>query len=256
MTWTWILQIGLFISLAIVLEPMSFFYASIVYFCLYMLFMFVSNRVAFVIFITGSLLLAFYFLAKAFIDDWSTNIQFEMLSFHFLVAMNGFVIYMSAYYFKKITKENERLTGKVNELERYFMDTELLTKQEFQQRAELVITSMRRRNEQGYLLRLNVGRLGDFIRDSAMLTLADISLHTVRGQYDLVGKWDNNTLVILLQNTNEEGLEIVLNRWRENAEEYLEEDMLKHIRFEYTEQSNIRMDIEPILPQAEKKVFM
>jgi hypothetical protein len=255
MTWTWILQIGLFISLSIILEPIDFFYFSLAYFFVYMLFMFVSNRVAFVLFIAGSLLFVFYFLMRAFIEDWSTGTQFMALSFHFLIAVNGFVIYMSAYYFKKITKENERLNGKVHELERYFMDTELLTKQEFQKRAELIITSMKRRNESGYFVKINVGRLGEFIRESAMLTLAEISLRTVRDQYDLVGKWDNNTLIMLLQNTNQDGLDTVLERWRDNAGDYLEADMINHIRIEYIEKDNIRMDIEHILPDSEEKVF-
>ena len=52
-----------------------------------------------------------------------------------------------------------------------------------------------------------------------------------RKNYDIVGQYDNTTLIVLLQNTEEKGLEIVRGRLEKLMVERLEEGAIEKIRW-------------------------
>ncbi|WDM00471.1 hypothetical protein JI721_12170 [Alicyclobacillus cycloheptanicus] len=88
----------------------------------------------------------------------------------------------------------------------------ILTRNEFLYQTEMVLISMSRRQESGYLLTIEIGSAAAGTSSALFHTLVSIFLSSVRGHYDLVGQAGSNTIWILLQNTSEKGLQIVSRR--------------------------------------------
>ncbi|MBO1912334.1 hypothetical protein J4G37_47000, partial [Microvirga sp. 3-52] len=98
-------------------------------------------------------------------------------------------------------------------------------------RSESVLSNMRRRNETGFYLKVSLIGLKRTVRKNVLLTLAGMMHTTFRKDYDLVGQYDDTTIVVLVQNTNEQGLEVVMGRLDKLTAERLEENALKQIRW-------------------------
>lgn len=60
--------------------------------------------------------------------------------------------------------------------------------------------------------------------------VASLLVETVRNDFDLAAEYDNNTLVILLQNTNEAGADIVMNRLKPKMEQLLAAEAIRDIK--------------------------
>lgn len=101
---------------------------------------------------------------------------------------------------------------KLKELEEYVVDDHVLSRREFEKQADNLITSMDRKKEYGFLVKVGVTGMNKHVKHSAMISLAVIIYETLRKNYDLIGQYNENTLIFLLQDTHEEGLEIVTKR--------------------------------------------
>ncbi|WP_410984251.1 dGTP triphosphohydrolase [Bacillus cereus] len=225
----WIAQILFyFTTVHISSFPYAFFF-TILYVLINLLFLFISNKFAFTLFIAGTLLSIFYLFYEAWLYLWSTSTQLTYIIVHFLAIVNFFLIYISTYMLKKLLHENRRLQQQVYTLEQYIGETKLLTRQEFERRGVLLEAAMKRRSETGMLVYFSFTSFGSYTKRSVMDRVASLLLDTVRSDFDLVGKYDENTLVILLQNTNETGANIVLMRLENKWEEWLTEDALSKI---------------------------
>lgn len=128
------------------------------------------------------------------------------------MAANFFIVYISTHLLKKVIHENKELTERVRTLEQYIGESKLLTRQEFERRQALLINAMNRRNETGVMIYFDFTSFSKYTKESVMDRVASLLVETVRADFDLAAKYDNNTLVILLQNTNEAGADIVMNR--------------------------------------------
>ncbi|MCI0767791.1 dGTP triphosphohydrolase [Bacillus sp. TL12] len=225
----WIAQILFyFTTVHISSFPYAFFF-TILYVLINLLFLFISNKFAFTLFIAGTLLSVFYLFYEAWLYLWSTSTQLTYIIIHFLAIVNFFLIYISTYMLKKLLHENRRLQQQVHTLEQYIGETKLLTRQEFERRGVLLEAAMKRRSETGMLVYFSFTSFGSYAKRSVMDRVASLLLDTVRSDFDLVGKYDENTLVILLQNTNKAGANIVLMRLENKWEEWLTEDALSKI---------------------------
>ncbi len=60
--------------------------------------------------------------------------------------------------------------------------------------------------------------------------VASLLVDTVRANFDLAAEYNSNTLVILLQNTNEAGADIVMNRLQPKMEQWLAVEAIKDIK--------------------------
>lgn len=131
---------------------------------------------------------------------------------------------------KKLVNENRRLRKQVQKLEQYIGETKLLTRQEFEKRGLLLETAMKRRSETGMLIYFSFSSFSSYTRHSVMDHVASLLLDTLLSDFDLVGKYDDNTLVILLQNINEDGVNIVLKRLEHKWEEWFTEEAISKIK--------------------------
>ncbi|WP_210471817.1 hypothetical protein [Sporosarcina sp. 6E9] len=196
-----------------------------------LLFFSVSDRVAFFFYITFVLVTVFYFLFLAFKDDWQPSQQAMAIGLHFVFLLHLFSLYSLSKYMYQVSSENRMLTTRIEELEDYVLEDEVLTRREFEKRSESVLSNMRRRNETGFYLKVSLIGLKRTVRKNVLLTLAGMMHTTFRKDYDLVGQYDDTTIVVLVQNTNEQGLEVVMGRLDKLTAERLEENALKQIRW-------------------------
>ena len=131
---------------------------------------------------------------------------------------------------KKVIHEHKVLTERVRTLEQYIGESKLLTRQEFERRQALLINAMNRRNETGIIMYFDFTSFSKYTKESVMNRVASLLVGTVRADFDLVAEYDNNTLVILLQNTNEVGADIVMNRLKPKMEQWLAAEAIQDIK--------------------------
>ncbi len=60
--------------------------------------------------------------------------------------------------------------------------------------------------------------------------VASLLVETIRNDFDLAAEYDSNTLVILLQNTNEAGANIVMNRLQPKMGQWLAAEAIQDIK--------------------------
>ncbi|HDR4494380.1 TPA: GGDEF domain-containing protein [Bacillus anthracis] len=203
---------------------------TIIYVIVNVLFLFLPDKTAFVLFILGTIISVFYLFYQAWLYLWSTSEQWQYIITHFLMAANFFIVYISTHLLKKVIHENKELTERVRTLEQYIGESKLLTRQEFERRQALLINAMNRRNETGVMIYFDFTSFSKYTKESVMDRVASLLVGTVRADFDLAAKYDNNTLVILLQNTNEAGADIVMNRLKPKMEQWLAAEAIQDIK--------------------------
>ncbi|PGK45097.1 dGTP triphosphohydrolase [Bacillus anthracis] len=226
----WILQILFYFTTVHVTQYEHALIFTIIYVIINVLFLFLADKTAFVLFILGTIISVFYLFYQAWLYLWSTSDQWEYIITHFLMAANFFIIYISTHLLKKVIHENKELTERVRTLEQYIGESKLLTRQEFERRQALLINAMNRRNETGVMIYFEFTSFSKYTKESVMNRVASLLVETVRADFDLVAEYDNNTLVILLQNTNEAGADIVMNRLQPQMEKWLAAEAIQDIK--------------------------
>lgn len=203
---------------------------TIIYVIVNVLFLFLPDKTAFVLFILGTIISVFYLFYQAWLYLWSTSEQWQYIITHFLMAANFFIVYISTHLLKKVIHENKELTERVRTLEQYIGESKLLTRQEFERRQALLINAMNRRNETGVMIYFDFTSFSKYTKESVMDRVASLLVGTVRADFDLAAKYNNNTLVILSQNTNEAGADIVMNRLKPKMEQWLAAEAIQDIK--------------------------
>jgi len=191
-----------------------------------------TKRISFIYFVVVTLASIFYILYLAFVQHWSPVEQGKQILVHFSTMSVLFLLYISNYHLKDIVNENIELTNKMNELEKFIGNTVLLTQSEFENRAQIIKNSMQRRNETGYIISIDLSKLNNNISESILLDISNSALKSVRNQFDLVGQFSSNNIKILIQNTNEEGLNIVMNRFFSNFIQKVDEKIYDQLLIE------------------------
>ncbi len=196
-----------------------------------LLFFSVSERVAFFFYITFMLVTVFYMLFLAFKEGWQPGEQALAIGLHFIFLIDLFSLYSLSKYVYQIGAENRLLKGRIAQLEEYILEEGILTKHEFEKQAVLILSNMSRRKEMGFYLKAELIDMNRTVRKKVTHTLANLMYVTFRKNYDIVGQYDNTTLIVLLQNTEEKGLEIVRGRLEKLMVERLEEGAIEKIKW-------------------------
>ncbi|MGR4029585.1 GGDEF domain-containing protein, partial [Bacillus sp. ZZQ-131] len=187
-------------------------------------------KTAFIFFILGTIISVFYLFYQAWLHLWSTSDQWQYMITHFLMVANFFIVYITTHLLKKVIHENKTLTERVRTLEQYIGQSKLLTRQEFERRQALLTTAMNRRNETGVIVYFDFTSFSKYTKESVMDRVASLLVETVRNDFDLAAEYDESTLVILLQNTNEAGADIVMNRLQPKLEKWLAAEAIQDIK--------------------------
>ncbi|MFU2031980.1 dGTP triphosphohydrolase [Bacillus wiedmannii] len=226
----WILQILFYFTTVHVTQYEHALIFTIIYVIVNVLFLLLTDKTAFVLFILGTLTSVFYLFYQAWLYLWSTSEQWEYIITHFLMAANFFIVYISTHLLKKVIDENQELNKRVRTLEQYIGESKLLTRQEFERRQALLITAMNRRNETGIIIYFDFNSFSKYTKESVMNRVASLLVETIRDDFDLAAEYDNNKLVILLQNTNEAGADIVMSRLKPKMEQWLAAEAIQDIQ--------------------------
>lgn len=226
----WILQIVFYFTTVHVTNYEHALIFTIIYVLVNVLFLCLADKTAFIFFILGTIISVFYLFYEAWIHLWSTSDQWQYMITHFLMVANFFIVYITTHLLKKVIHENKTLTERVRTLEQYIGESKLLTRQEFERRQALLTTAMNRRNETGIMIYFDFTSFSKYTKESVMDRVSSLLVETVRNDFDLAAEYDENTLVILLQNTNEAGADIVMNRLQPKLEKWLAAEAIQDIK--------------------------
>jgi hypothetical protein len=160
--------------------------------------------------LTISLILGFSYLIFSFVIQSSQQLQIELIVHHLMVTISLIFLWLFFNQIKKIFDENEQLHTRISKLKRFEQTPGLLYFSEFIVRANVILTGIKRRNETSYLIKI-APDVSSEVFESVSYLLTECTLQTIRADYDLVTKKEQ-TLIILLQNTNQTGCKIVLDR--------------------------------------------
>ena len=225
---SWLLSMLVILVITYKIVPL---YTYLVFGFLALLFFSVSDRVAFFFYNTLMLVTVFYFLFLAFKESWQPGEQAMAIGLHFVFLIHLFSLYSLSKYVYQIGAENRLLKSRVAQLEEYVLEEGVLTKREFEKQATLILSNMSRRKETGFYLKADLIEINRTVRKKLILALASMMYVTFRKNYDVIGQFDNSTLIVLVQNTEENGLNIVRGRLEKLLAERLEEDAIKKIRW-------------------------
>nr|WP_267255438.1 dGTP triphosphohydrolase [Bacillus thuringiensis] len=226
----WILQIVFYFTTVHVTNYEHALIFTIIYVLVNVLFLFLADKTAFIFFILGTIISVFYLFYQAWLHLWSTSDQWQYIITHFLMVANFFIVYITTHLLKKVIHENKTLTERVRTLEQYIGESKLLTRQEFERRQALLTTAMNRRNETGVIVYFDFTSFSNYTKESVMDRVASLLVETVRNDFDLAAEYNESTLVILLQNTNEAGADIVMNRLQPKLEKWLAAEAIQDIK--------------------------
>lgn len=172
---------------------------------------------SFVYLIAGTLTIGFYFVIIAWGKVYVNQLNF--IASQTILIVLAVIIWIESIYFKKILDENERLEKRVQELEKFVGNTKVLTRTEFLDTANLLNKSSKRRGEQLGLIIFKMKPFDGKIPSSIIEIMGKTIAETIRSEFDAVGLIKRDTLAVLLQNTNIDGVNIVFERVKTKLKE-------------------------------------
>ncbi|KAB3531294.1 hypothetical protein F8154_12785 [Alkaliphilus pronyensis] len=187
--------------------------AIFIYIVLSILFSITSKDKGFILLVAAMLITGILCFITVFISKEGVSLQRKAILYHLAFIFNTVTIYIFFYLTKELEKDNEILLKTVNELESYVGHSRLLTKHEFERRSNIIKMAMDRRGEEGYILYFSLENISPIVKASLFETLTSLALIVFRWEYDLVGKWNDDSFVLLLQNTDEEGMKTAFSRY-------------------------------------------
>ncbi|MDQ0206056.1 hypothetical protein [Alkalicoccobacillus murimartini] len=179
----------------------------------------ISTRFIFPTALSGILLFGFL------LTGWSLFFQTappqtDLIVQHILFTLFVVCSWLFFSQTRSLVQRNSDLENKVNYLKKYEPVTKLLTNSEFESRVELMLTGMRRRNESGYLIHI-VPKQQTYTHAALKKSLGQIILDSIRNHFDFLTQNQDGSFSIFLQNTNEVGLNTVLERISTNRIEVI-----------------------------------
>lgn len=174
--------------------------------------LFTSSMLGFALLIVYVLGHGFYSVGVTWGKEININIQSIQILKQCIYTLSAVASWLLIYSINKARESYISLEKEVIELRKLEPFTDILTFNEFMERAKLLITGMRRRGETAYYLVFEVIGEKDYQKRVVYEKLTKLLLQSVRVNYDLVGKGGHNRIIVLLSNTNEEGVQIVLQR--------------------------------------------
>lgn len=173
---------------------------------------FMSTAYNFILILSIILIIGFSYLFFSLYSHADMLLQLDFIIQHILLTASLIIIWLLFSTVQKVQEETQRLKEKVKSLEKYEGNLDLLTNSEFKNRAHLISTGTKRRNEKNYYVLLRVSFNG-LAKESMDYVISETLLESVRTQFDLVTKIGDHSYMIFLQNTNEQGCLIVINRF-------------------------------------------
>ncbi|MDF1507039.1 GGDEF domain-containing protein [Robertmurraya sp. DFI.2.37] len=192
--------------------------------------MLVRTMYSFAILITFILIIAFYNVGISWFMQWDMKQQGVNIGTQSLFSFAALMAWMSGYAIQKNQETLISLNTELALLRKYEEYTGLLTFNEFIEQAQILFTGMKRRKEHGFLVYIGIKENTPFKQRILKEKLTSVLLTSIRTKFDLVGQLTPVKLILFLNNTTEDGVEIVINRIKEN----LQQENLEDGEFSFT----------------------
>jgi hypothetical protein len=162
------------------------------------------------------LAMGFWLSGQAYLYNWDNYLQISAIIKHITIMLSIIVSWLLIMTFKNLLTDYKQTNEQLSMLKKYVDDIGILTYKEFVYQIEILHTAMRRRRESGFIIVINID-LGKnkFALESIYDVFSKATLSSIRKNYDLAGKKSQNEIIIFLQNTNIDGCNIVVNRFKE-----------------------------------------
>ncbi len=170
-----------------------------------------STSKNFILVLTITLSMGFALLFYSFFSASTISSQINFIIQHVVLSASLIIIWLVFSNVKRLQEETINLKKRILELEKYEGSLDLLTNSEFVNRAQIISTGTKRRGEENYYIMFTLSTEG-LTKESMNHVFSQALLETVRAQFDLVTKLTNGSYMVFLQNTNEAGCQIVVNR--------------------------------------------
>lgn len=147
----------------------------------------------------------------AFMFEHAENEQMSLMYIHLLMTSFFLLYWVVINHLKIVQKNNKILTDRVKALEKYHAELKVLTTHEFIDQSKKIYKAAMRREEELWLLKIHMLGRGKRIEKSFQETLTSVALDSIRQEFDLITV-NENVIIILLQNTTANGVEVVKKR--------------------------------------------
>lgn len=155
----------------------------------------------------------FFATGTAFYRIWPLSMQLEAIHKIVVFMLATGILWLLVLEAKRLVKAYSESEKQLTQLRKFEEDVSVLTLSEFVSRAETIFIGLKRRQEQGFFVRIAINPDNKWYALKPLWeSVSQAALRSVRNQYDLVGKASDQELILLLQNTRREGVEIVLQR--------------------------------------------
>ena len=177
---------------------------------------FLSEKFLFLFMIVIVIAFGTFLTIAAFLAEQNENQQMAFMLLHLITTVCLLLNWILMNIIKSTESENKRLTAKVNMLQKHMPSSQLLTNHEFIDQAKRILRGTSRRGEETWLLELMLTLRNKHTKKSYREAMEQLAFKSIRNEYDLVTSTES-TILILLQNTNKSGIEIVKKRIESDA---------------------------------------
>ncbi|MGL5380290.1 hypothetical protein [Clostridium sp.] len=166
------------------------------------------------------------------------KIQTNFVITYGLFSMLVFLMWFTTYSLNKTKSRLEELEKKLIKFEKEERKSNILTMEEFEDRKKFILKGSSRRKEKVYCLEVFItsGYRKSFYK-SLFDSIGASIYKSIRENYDIVAEKDSKTYIVLLQNTTEEGIGVVIKRITKNMNSTisLEKDIVNFKSYEVGE---------------------
>ncbi|KIL43127.1 hypothetical protein [Jeotgalibacillus campisalis] len=161
------------------------------------------------------LLYGAFLTAYAFINSLPSETQLLLIYNHLLFTSFTLAFWILLNFIKTIGYENDQLNHQIQLLQKYNGQTNILTVSEFTDQATWALKSSERHNEEAWLIEIKISYENKRAQKNLQESFEKIALETIREKFDLVTSIDRS-IYFLLKETNEKGVDVVLERYQQN----------------------------------------
>lgn len=157
---------------------------------------------------------------EAFLNNQSGDMQLLYIYAHLLVTSLLVLYWILLDQLKNIGTENIDLKRQIQVLKRYTNHTEILTINEFMERASWLLKTSERQKKEAWLVEIIIKFPNKLTQENLRESLEYLAGKAIRQKYDLVTSTDNS-IILLLQNASENGVKIMLERYYDQVKSEL-----------------------------------
>lgn len=160
----------------------------------------------------------FFFVWYSWNNNWDLYRQGMEIGKHIIFSTGALSVWLLMYFFKKTEEQFVHLSLEVESLRKYDFNTGALKFNELVEKAKLIFNGMQRRGEKGFYLVFELKGEEASYRNRVILEKSiRLLLEIVRKDYDLISKLENGKMIVLLSNTDRNGVDVVLNRFEQRG---------------------------------------